>query len=180
MKTFNLTSSEFATAMNTAIKSNSGSDTIEKDCVVKLEKVIRYNEDDEEKTPSIIVVYSDENAEQISDYRNFSGKTAENLGKQLGAHNLTLGKLGADLSNISADLAFLQDEEVSGEDKSQRLFNYYVSKFESVKGKIIGIEVEYDSEGSRYCISKYVKPSDIKANEEVVVVSSVEEGDLPF
>ena len=179
MKTFNLNTDAFLNAIDTAIKGNAGSDTIQIDSVVKLSKVIRCNEDSEDNLPSIMLVFEDGDAGTISDFRNFSGKTADNLGKQLQAHNLVLGRLGADLSNISEDLSFISGDG-SMQDKFTGLYNYYASKYTGVIGTEIGIEVGYDSVGSRYNISKYVQPRAISVATETEVPSSSTEDNLPF
>jgi hypothetical protein len=180
MKTFDLNTDAFLKAIDTAIKGNAGSDTIETDSVVKLSKVIQCNEDSEDNLPSIMLVFEDGNAGTISDFRNFSGKTGEAFGKQLQAHNLVLNRLGADLDTISSDLSFITDESITTEDKFKRLYGYYAGKFTSVVGTQIGIEVGYDAVGKRHNISKYVQPSAISVVTETEVTLNSTEDNLPF
>ena len=161
----NLDSTGFKEAMNQVMQGGIGNDTIENDTIVKLSKVIRCNEDTEDKVPSIMLVFEDEQGGTITDFRNFSGKTPASFAKQVQAHNWVLTTLGAitDSNGFHDELKSILE---SGE--ASTLYELYVAYYENALAlsKPVGIEVDYDSTGARYRIARYVKAADIHAGND--------------
>ena len=153
MDFLNISSTGFKEDMNKVIQGGVGNDSITSDCIVKLTKVVRCNEDSEDKIPSLMLVFTNEKGETITDFRNFSGKTEEKFAKQVQAHVWTLNTLGAP-PNIEELTEATKD---GGKEAFVALFELFFEKFVEA-GELndpIGIEVDHDITAQRYVISRY-------------------------
>jgi len=159
MEFLNIGSAGFKEAMNQVIDGGIGNDSITDDTVVKLSKVIRCNEDSEDNISSIMLVYEDKEGNSITDFRNFSGKTAEAYAKQVQAHIWTLNTLGAPVSIDELQETFKEDAKES----FGLLYELFVKKFNEAKakGKKVGIEVEHDLTAQKNVITRYCSAAEV-------------------
>ena len=136
---------------------------ITEDCVVSLTQVSLVEH--EGKAPSIKCKWSNDEGESIYDFRNFSGKTAEKLMKQIQSHVWLINALGYNYT-IEELNGFMTLNDVSMD---------FFRKLKGFEGRSLGIEVIKEDNSKYHRIHKFCKVNNFVASEEEAYAD-----DLPF
>jgi hypothetical protein len=119
----------------------------------------------ESKAPSIKCKWGNDEGESIYDFRNFSGKNAESLMKQIQSHVWLISALGYNYTL----------EELNGFTSLRDVAMDFFRKLKGFEGRGLGIKVIKEDNSKYHRIHKFCKVTDFVASEEEAY-----EDDLPF